>query len=216
MFVGLAVKLPVGEIASQSVLVQVDAAACAVAVRVVCAATVSVCAAGFAPPATALNESAETLNVSVAESAAVTFNVTVVDRTPEAALIEIRPVHLVPLASPVGSTATVKVVPDEPAVKLPVGEIDSHVLLQLSPDTCAVAAVSKAAVTVSVCAVGAAPPATTLNVSDAGVTVSGAEYCEIMFNVTGTVCVAEPAVIEIVALQLVPVGSPVGLTATVK
>jgi len=34
--------------------------------------------------------------------------------------------------------------------------------------------------------------------------------------VTGTVCVAEPAVIEIVALQLVPVGSPVGLTATVK
>jgi hypothetical protein len=37
-----------------------------------------------------------------------------------------------------------------------------------------------------------------------------------MFSVTGTVCVTEPAVIEIVALQVVPVCSPVGLTATVK
>jgi hypothetical protein len=47
-----------------------------------------------------------------------------------------------------------------------------------------------------------------LNVSDAGVTVSGAEYCEIMFSVTGTVCVAAPAVIVIVALQVVPADSP--------
>ena len=208
VFVGLAVKLPVGVIASQFVSVHVDAAACAVAVRVDCAATVSVCAAGFAPPATALNESSETLNVSVAESAADTFNVTVVDRTPEAALIEIRAQHLVPLESPVGSTETVKDVPDKPAVKLPVGESDSHVLLQLCADTCAVAGVSKAAVTVSVCAVGAAPPATVLNVSDAGDTASGAEYCEIMFSVTGTVCVAAPAVIVIVALQVVPADIP--------
>jgi hypothetical protein len=135
VFVGLAVKLPVGVIASQLAPVQVDAVACAVAEMLVCAAAVSVCASGFAPPATALNESCETLNVNVAESAAVTFNVTAVDLTPEAALIEIRPVHLAPLASPVGSTETVKDVPDDPAVKLPDGEIDSHVLLQLSPDT---------------------------------------------------------------------------------
>jgi hypothetical protein len=207
VFVGLAVKVPVGEIASQLVSVHVDAVACAVAEMLFCAATVSVCAAGFAPPATALNVSCETLNVSVAESAAGTFNVTVADRTPEAALIEISPLHFVPAASPVGSAETVKVVPDEPAVKLPDGEIESHVLLQLSADTAAVAGVSKGAVTVSVCGLGATPP-TTLNVSEAGDTVSGAENCEITFSAIGTVCVTEPAVTVIVALQVVPAGIP--------
>lgn len=206
MFVGLAVKLPVGVSASQLVSAHVDAAACAVAVRVVGAATVRVCAAGFAPPATALNEIAETLNVSVAESASATINVTVVDLTPEAALIVITPLHLVPLAIPVGSTETVNDVPFEPAVKLPDGDIVSHVPLQLCADTCAVAGVLKGAVTVSVCAVGAPPPSAALNVSEAGVTVSGAENCEITLSVTGTVCVTEPAVIVISPLQLVPAG----------
>ena len=76
MFVGLAVKLPVGERVSQLLLVQFCSDTWAVALVFVCAVTVSVCEAGAAPPATALNVKAEGLNVRTVAAAAVTSRVT--------------------------------------------------------------------------------------------------------------------------------------------
>jgi hypothetical protein len=76
VFVGLAVKLPVGERVSQLLLVQFCSDTWAVALVFVCAVTVSVCEAGAAPPATALNVKAEGLNARTAAAAAVTSRVT--------------------------------------------------------------------------------------------------------------------------------------------
>ena len=76
VFVGLAVKLPVGERVSQLLLVQLCSDTWAVALVFVCAVTVSVCEAGAAPPATALNVKAEGLNVRPPAAAAVTSRVT--------------------------------------------------------------------------------------------------------------------------------------------
>src|SRR5260370_15245794 len=79
--------------------------------------------------------------------------------------MEIVPVHAVPAVNPDGLTETVKLVFDVPAVKLPVGERVSQLLVvQLCSDAEAVALVGVWAVTVSACEAGAAPPATALNV----------------------------------------------------
>ena len=99
VFAGLAVKLPVGDRVSQLLLVQLCSDAWAVALVLVCAVTVSVCGAGAAPPATVKNGKSETLNVSCAEAADVTFRVTGTICTPEAAMMEIVPLH-VPAAIP--------------------------------------------------------------------------------------------------------------------
>jgi hypothetical protein len=96
-----------------------------------------------------LNEKLERLNVSCA--AADTVIVTATVREPEAAFMEIVPRHVVPAAIPDGLTETVKTVPAVPAVKLPLGERVSQVLLpQLCSDTWAEELVSNGAVTVTV------------------------------------------------------------------
>jgi hypothetical protein len=100
VFVGLAVKLPVGERVSQLLLVQLCSDTWAVALVFVCAVTVSVCEAGAAPPATALNVKAEGLNVRTAAVEPVTLRVTVAVCVTEAAVMEIVPLHVVPAVIP--------------------------------------------------------------------------------------------------------------------
>jgi hypothetical protein len=100
VFAGLAVKLPVGERVSQLLLVQLCSDTWAVALVLVCAVTVSVCEAGAAPPATALNVKAEGLNVRPAVVKPVTFRVTVAVCVTEAAVMEIVPLHVVPAVMP--------------------------------------------------------------------------------------------------------------------
>ncbi len=164
-----AVKLPVGERVSQLLVVQLCSDTEAVALVVVWAVTVSVCEAGAIPPATALNVKAEEFNVRPDAVGAVTFRVTVADWVPAAAVMEIVPVHAVPAVNPDGLTETVKLVFDVPAVKLPVGERVSQLLVvQLCSDAWAVALVGVWAVTVSACEAGATPPATALNVKASG------------------------------------------------
>jgi hypothetical protein len=99
VFVALAVKVPVGDIASQALLVQLCSDIWAFALVLVGAVTVSVCPDGGNAPATALNVIAVVLNVSVA-AADVTFRVTVAVCVTAAAVIEIVPVHVVPAVSP--------------------------------------------------------------------------------------------------------------------
>ena len=98
VFAVLAVKLPVGDIASHAVLVQVCSDIWAVALVLVCDVTVRVCDAGGDAPTTPLNVIAVVLNVS--DDADVTFSVTVAVCVIEAAVMEIVPVHVVPTASP--------------------------------------------------------------------------------------------------------------------
>ena len=100
VFAVLAVKLPVGDIASHAVLVQVCSDISALAAVFVCAVTVSVCDAGAVAPATALNVIAVVLNVSD-DADDVTLSVTVAVCVTPAAVMEIVPVHVVPAASPV-------------------------------------------------------------------------------------------------------------------
>ena len=81
----------------------------------------------------------------------VTVRVTLAVSVPVAVLMEMEPVHVVPAAIPDGLTETVKVVFEVLAVKLPVGEMISQVLLQEVPSNAwAVALVLVWAVTVSV------------------------------------------------------------------
>src|SRR5947207_2956500 len=72
VFVGLAVKLPVGERVSQ-LLAQLCLDTWAVAPVSNGAVTVSVCEAGAVPPATALKVKAEGLKVKLAVGVAITF-----------------------------------------------------------------------------------------------------------------------------------------------
>ena len=95
-----AVKLPVGERASQLRVVQLCSDTWAVALVLVWAVTVSVCEGGAAPPATVLKVSAEELKVRTDVAAAVTFRVTVADWVPVAVIMEIVPAHVVPAVSP--------------------------------------------------------------------------------------------------------------------
>ena len=71
-----AVKLPVGERVSQLLVVQLCSDACAVALVLDWAVTVSDCEAGATPPATPVNVKAVELNVRVGAAAAVTVRVT--------------------------------------------------------------------------------------------------------------------------------------------
>ena len=174
VFEALAVKLPVGEMVSQVVLVQLCSEVWAIALVLVWAVTVRVCGTGATPPATALNVRAEELKVRPEVFGAVTFRVTVADWVLVPTVMEIVPVHVVFAVSPDGLTETVKLVFDVPATKLPVGERVSQLLdLQLVSDTCAFALVLVWAVTVSVCEGGAAPPAAAVNVKVVELRVRG-------------------------------------------
>src|SRR5204863_6821504 len=112
------------------------------------------------------------LNVR-ADTVAVTVSVTLAVCVTEPAVMDIVPLHVVPAAIPEELTAIVKTVPDGAAVKLPVGERVSQLLLvQLCSATWAVALVLADAVTVRVCDAGAEPPATALNVKAEELSVS--------------------------------------------
>jgi hypothetical protein len=94
-----AVKLPDRD--NQLTVVQVCSDTLGVAVVLVCAVvTVRVCEAGAAAPATALKARAEELSVSPEAVGAVTFRVTVAVCVPEAVLMEIVPVQVVPAVIP--------------------------------------------------------------------------------------------------------------------
>jgi hypothetical protein len=115
------------------------------------------------------------------------------------------PPHVVPAAIPDGFAETVTVVSVAPAVNAPVGEMVSQLLLaQLCSVTWAVVLVSNTAVTMSVCAAGAAPPATAVNVRAAGLTVKTDAGTLITSKVMGTVSVLAAELMESVALHLVP------------
>jgi hypothetical protein len=101
----------------------------------------------------------------------------------------------------------VKVVPVAVAVKVPVGDIASHVLLlQLCSDIWAVALVLVCDVTVRVCDAGGDAPTTPLNVIAVVLNVS--DDADVTFSVTVAVCVIEAAVMEIVPVHVVPTASP--------
>jgi hypothetical protein len=95
-----AVKIPDGERDSQVTVVQVCSDTCAVALVLVWADTASVCDAGLLPPTVALNVKAEELKVKPDTVGAVTLRVTVADCVPEAVIMEIVPVHVVPAVRP--------------------------------------------------------------------------------------------------------------------
>ena len=217
VFVALAVKLPSDDTDNQLLLVQLCSDAWAVALVLLAAVTVRVCEAGAVPPAMALKVKAEGLSVSDPVTAAVTFKVTDTVCVPEAATMEIVPVHAVPATIPDWLTETAKLVFVELAVKLPVGDTVSQLLLaQLCSDDWAVALVLLGAVTVRVCEAGAAPPAVALKVKAEGLTVSVAVAVAVTFRVTATVCVPEAAVMEIVPVHAVPAAIPDWLAETVK
>jgi hypothetical protein len=182
------------------------------------AVTVSVWAEGAVPPAGAVNRRLEGATVSDGVTvAAETTSVTDTVRTPDAAVINTEPLHVLPAAIPDGSVETVKVVAVGPVVKLPAGEIDSQLLRpQLCLVTCTDALVVKSAVTESVCPGGADPPETALKVNAVGLTVKGAEGTAITFRVTGMVCVPVGAVTCTTPWQTLPVVSPVWSTEMVK
>ena len=93
-------KGPLGVRASQVLPVHVCSVACTVAVVVVGAVIDKVCGAGGAPPATPVNVSAATLAVSCVVAPDTTVIVTFTVRTPEAATVEIVPLHVDPAVSP--------------------------------------------------------------------------------------------------------------------
>jgi hypothetical protein len=131
----LAVKTPVGERVNQVIFVQLCSEAWAVAVVLACAVTVSVCETE-GPPGAALKTNIDGLRVRAPAAKPVTFNVTLAVCVEEPAIMEIVPLHVVPAEIPVGFTDTVKFVLDVPAVKLPLGDRISHVLLvQLCSET---------------------------------------------------------------------------------
>ena len=103
---GLVVKLPVGDSVNQVALVQLCSDTWVVASVFDCANTSSVCEAGAAPPAVAVNVYAERLNEIPTVVTPVTFRVTVAVCVTEAAVIEIVPLHEVPAVSPAGFTET--------------------------------------------------------------------------------------------------------------
>lgn len=82
-------------------------------------------------------------------------------------------------------TERVKLVFDVPAVKLPVGERVSQVLLQAEPgDAWAVALVLACAVTVSVCEGGVTPPATAVKVKAVELKVKAGADAAVTVRVT--------------------------------
>jgi hypothetical protein len=209
---GPAVKLPLGETLSHVLFEQLCWNTWALALVSNGAVTVNVCEAGADPPATALNVKDAGLNVRTPAETASTLRVTVAVLVTEPPVIVIVPLHEAPAAKPVGFTDTVKFVPDGPPVKLPLGESVSQLrLVQLCSVAWAVALVFDGAVTVSVMDGGAAPLGVALNVSVEVLNVSSVgpvEMPPVTFRVTFAVCVAEPAVTEIVPLHVVPAANP--------
>src|SRR5205085_5481700 len=113
------------------------------------AVTASVCEAGAVPPATALNGKVEALNVRTPAVTPVTLRVTLAVWVTEPAVMDMVPLHVVPAAIPAGLTETVKFELAGLAVKLPVGERVSQVLVaQFCSDAWAVALVLVCDVTV--------------------------------------------------------------------
>ena len=76
VLVEVAVKLPVGASVNQLLPVQLCSETAAVALTLVCAVTPSVCEAGAAPPAMALNVKLDEFKESEAPAALVTSRVT--------------------------------------------------------------------------------------------------------------------------------------------
>jgi hypothetical protein len=169
VFVGPAVKLPVGERISQLLLVQLCSDTWAVALVLLGALTASVCEGGVPPPAIAVNVKADGLKLSTPVARLDTVKVTGTDCVPAATVIDTVPLHVVPAVRPAAFTATVKSVLLELALKLPAGERVSQLLLvQLCSDACAVALVVVCEVTVNVCEAGFPPPHNRANVNDDG------------------------------------------------
>jgi hypothetical protein len=134
------VKAPFGERINQLKLAQLCSVSWAVALVSKYAVTASVCEAGVAPPATALNVSEEGLTVTTEVGTLIMVSVTRTVCVTEFELIVIRPVHTVPTVNPVWSTETAKGVLVGPARNAPDGVMLSQVLLvQLCSDTWAVA-----------------------------------------------------------------------------
>ena len=106
-------------------------------------------------------------------------------------------------------TDTVKLAFAGPAVKLPVGERVSQVLVaQLCSDIWAVAPVLVCAVTVRVCEGGAAPPTAALNVKVEELKIRPDTVAEITFIVTVADCVPLAVFMEMVPVHWVPALSP--------
>ena len=102
-----------------------------------------------------------------------------------------------------------KLVFDGPAVKLPVGErVSQVVVVQLCSDTWAVAAVLAWAVTVRACEPGAMPPATALKVRAEELNVSPDAFGAVTFKVTVADCVPAEVIMETVPVHVVPAVSP--------
>jgi hypothetical protein len=106
VLVELAVKLPVGESVSQLLPVQLCSETAAVALTLVCAVTPSVCEAGAAAPAIALNVKLAELKVSEASAALVTSRVILKVREPLSE-VTCRVLVYLPAASPAGFTPMV-------------------------------------------------------------------------------------------------------------
>jgi hypothetical protein len=106
VLVEVAVKLPVGEIVNQLLLVQLCSETAAVALTLVCAVTPSVCEAGAVPAAIALNVKLGELKESEAPAAAVISRVILKVR---ASLPDVtcRVLVYLPAASPAGFTPIV-------------------------------------------------------------------------------------------------------------
>jgi len=104
--VELAVKLPVGESVSQLLPVQLCSETAAVALTLVCAVTPSVCEAGAAAPAIALNVKLAELKESEASAALVTSRVILKVREPPSE-VTCRVLVYLPAASPAGFTPMV-------------------------------------------------------------------------------------------------------------
>jgi hypothetical protein len=100
LFAVLAVKLPDGLRLSHVVLVHVCSVACTVALVVVGAVIVSVRVAGGTAPATALKLRETTFGESCVVAPGTTVMTTFTVRTPEAATVEMVPLHVVPAAIP--------------------------------------------------------------------------------------------------------------------
>ena len=96
--VAVAVKVPFGERASQLKLAQLCSVSWAVAVVSKYAVTASVCEAGAAAPATALNVREEGLTVRTEVGTLIMVIVTRTVCVPEFVLTVTRPVHVVPTA----------------------------------------------------------------------------------------------------------------------
>jgi hypothetical protein len=107
VLVDVAVKLPVGESVSQLLPVQLCSETAAVALTLVCAVTPSVCEAGAAAPAIALNVKLAELKESEAFAALVTSRVILKVREPLSEVTCSVLVYL-PAPSPAGFTPIVR------------------------------------------------------------------------------------------------------------